>query len=93
MLRGGKELGKGLSGSQGGVGSDLMGGSQGSRETSLWDGMGEGAPSRNMGPQWDRGPLPDSFEKEVGGAERGRTGGRDPVLPSAGWPLSLSADS
>lgn len=37
----GKELGKGL--------SDLMGGSQGSRETSLWDGMGEGATSRNRG--------------------------------------------
>lgn len=50
MLRGGKEL----TGPQGGVGSDLMGGSQGSRETSLWDRMEEGAISRNMWAQWER---------------------------------------
>lgn len=60
MLRGGKEL----SSPQGGVGSDLVGGSQGVRETSLWDGMGEGAVSQNMWAQGDRGPLPGSFEEE-----------------------------
>lgn len=30
----------------------------------LRDGMGEGAVSQNMWAQWDRGPLPGSFEEE-----------------------------
>lgn len=90
MLRGGKEL----TGPQGGLGSDLLGGSQGSRETSLWDGMEEGAISRNMWAQWDKGPLPGSFEEEgregspKGGSAwglEGWTGLREEGIPTIGW--------
>lgn len=69
MLRGWKEL----SGPQGGLSNDLMGGSQGLWETSLWDGMGEGAISRKMWAQWDRGPLP-GFEEEGRKGLEGETG-------------------
>lgn len=46
-----------------GAAPDLIGGSQGSREASLWDGAGEGGISRNLWAKWDRGPSLGSFKE------------------------------
>lgn len=59
------------------MGNDLMGGSQGSWETSLSDGMGEGAISRKMWAQWDWSPLPGFEEEGRKEGLEGETGPQD----------------
>lgn len=81
------------------MGSDPDGRKPGVEETSLWDGMGEGAISRNTWPKWDRGPLPGSFEREREGEEvysewglEGEPGPQDEGLTWGlnGWPVPPS---